>query len=126
MTTTLVYDGDCGICTTSARLVTRLGLRADVVVPWQRADLATLDLTAAQCQEAVQFVEDGRVTSGHEAIARLLLRSAWWWRPIALPLLVPPMSWLAARVYRWVADNRYRLPGTAACAMPQEGAPPAA
>lgn len=116
MTATLVYDGDCGICTSSARLVERLRLDVDEVVPWQQADLAALGLTVAECLEAVQLVEDGRVTSGHEAIGRLLLRSRRPWRLPGRFLLSRPGSRLAAPAYRWVARNRHRLPGgTPAC-----------
>ena len=44
----LVFDGDCGFCTTSARVGQRwLGL-ADVE-PWQMIDLDELGLTDEQC-----------------------------------------------------------------------------
>ena len=123
MTTTLVYDGDCAICTSSARLVERWGLDVDEVIPWQHADLDALGLTAAQCQEAVQLVEDGRVTSAHEAIGRLLQRSGGPWRLLGGLAIARPTSWLAAPAYRWVARNRHRLPGgTPACAMPPPSA----
>ena len=120
MSTTLVYDGDCGFCTTCVHLMQRLRLdRGLEVVPWQLADLDALGLTAEQCQTAVQLVQDGRVSSGHEAVGRLLIDGPWWWRPAGVPFLVPPTSWLARRAYRWVADHRHQLPGgTAACALP--------
>lgn len=111
MTATLVYDGDCAFCTSSARWMLRLGLRVDGVVPWQHADLERLGLTPAQCQQSVQLVEQGRTSSGHEALARLLLRSAPPWRALGLLLLTPPFSWAARTAYRWVADHRHRLPG---------------
>lgn len=119
---TLVYDGDCAFCTSSVRWMRRLGLRADVVVPWQHADLPSLGLTAEPCRERLQWVaSDGRVSSGHRAIARLLLASPLLWRPLGLLLLVPPVSWLAALAYDLVAANRYRLPGgTPACALPPD------
>jgi predicted DCC family thiol-disulfide oxidoreductase YuxK len=125
--TTLVYDGDCAFCTSSVRWVTRLRLGADVVVPWQHADLAALGLTRQQCEAKLQWVAgDGRTSSGHEAVARLLLASALPWRPLGALLLVPPVSWLAARVYDWVAANRGRMPGgTPACSLPQDERPQA-
>jgi predicted DCC family thiol-disulfide oxidoreductase YuxK len=126
MTTTLVYDGDCAFCTSSVRWVTRLRLGADVVIPWQHADLVALGLTQEQCEESMQLVEPGRTSSGHAAAGRLLLRSQWWWRPVGLLLLTPPVSWLARGVYRWIADNRDRMPGgTPACALPQDQRPKA-
>jgi predicted DCC family thiol-disulfide oxidoreductase YuxK len=124
VTATLVYDGDCAFCTSSVRWVGRLHLGADVVVAWQHADLDALGLTQEQCEEAVQLVADGRTSSGHEAFARLLLRSRWYWKPLGLLLITPPVSWLARAVYTWIANNRDRMPGgTPACALPQEDRP---
>ena len=124
MTTTLVYDGDCAFCTSAVRAMSKVRLTADVSVPWQRADLSALGVTEAQCREAVQLVEPGRVSAGHRAFGRLLLQAALPWRPFGLLLLVPPFSWLAAGLYRLIADNRSRLPGgTPACALPPPDQP---
>jgi predicted DCC family thiol-disulfide oxidoreductase YuxK len=122
--TTLVYDGDCAFCTSSVRVMQRLGLTPDVVIPWQHADLAALGLTEQACREAVQWVGPQGVSSGAKAFARLLLSSAPPWRPLGFLLLVPPFSWLAAGVYRLIADNRNRLPGgTPACAVQPDEQP---
>ncbi len=126
--TTLVYDGDCGFCTSAVRWVARLGLDPGTVTPWQTADLPSLGLTQQQCEEKLQWVADGgRVSSGHEAVARLLLHSALPWRLPGALLLTPPLSWLAARVYTAVAAHRGKLPGgTPACALPPAQRPGAA
>ena len=125
--TTLVYDGDCGFCTTAVRWIDRLRLRAGTVVPWQTADLPSLGLTQAECEEKLQWVaDDGRVSAGHEAVARLLLHTGLPWSVPGALLLVPPLSWLAAWVYELVAANRGKLPGgTPACALPPEQRPKA-
>ena len=124
MTTTLVYDGDCAFCTSSVRVMKKLGLTADVVIPWQRADLAALGLTEQQCMESVQLVQPGRTSSGARAFAHLLLAASPWWKPLGALLLLPPFSWLAAGVYALIADNRSRLPGgTPACAVPADEQP---
>jgi predicted DCC family thiol-disulfide oxidoreductase YuxK len=117
----LVYDGDCAFCTKCAHAVERIGPDADVV-PWQFADLDDLGITEAQATEAVRWIEvDGQVRSGHEAIAASLIAAGGIWKLTGRSLLVPGISWLAARVYRLVARNRYRLPGgTPACAMPPD------
>ena len=123
--TTLVYDGDCGFCTTSVSLIPRLGLRAGRVVPWQEADLAALGLTEEQAATAVQWVDADGVASGHRAVARLLMASGPLWSLLGRALLLPGISPIAARVYELVADNRMRLPGgTPACAPrpPVDGA----
>lgn len=119
---TLVFDGDCAFCTSSVKAMQRLGLKADEVTPWQRADLPTLKLTPEQCRQKLQWVaDDGRIDSGHRAVARLLLANALPWKPIGLLLLMPPISWLASVVYDLVAANRSKLPGgTPACAAPPQ------
>ncbi len=113
----LVYDGDCGFCTSCARLLERIGSEAEIV-PWQLTDLAELGLTEEQAADAVRFVQaDGTICSGHVAIAAALKSARGIWKVIGRGLLIPGISWVAARVYRLVADNRYRLPGgTPACA----------
>ena len=116
----LIFDGDCGFCTTSARFVSRWVDRRDryEVRPWQELDLSVLGVTEADCIEAAQFVRrDGSVVAGHRAIAAGLTHGAPAWRPLGHLLTLPGVSQLAARVYTWVADHRYALPGgTAACA----------
>lgn len=117
---TLVFDGDCAFCTSSVRVLERLGLKAVTTVPYQRADLAALGLTEQQCHDKVQWVDGGRISSGHRAIARLLLAGPVWWRPLGRLMLLPPLSWLASAVYDVIAANRSRLPGgTPACSIPQ-------
>jgi predicted DCC family thiol-disulfide oxidoreductase YuxK len=113
----LVYDGDCAFCTSCARALARIGPDAEIVA-WQLTDLAELGITEEQAADAVQWVRiDGTVRSGHEAIAAVLGSAGRIWKVIGSALLLPGISWLAARVYRLVADNRYRLPGgTPACA----------
>ena len=116
----LIFDGDCGFCTTSARFATRWvdrGHRYDIE-PWQQVDLVRFGLTEADCIEAAQFVRrDGTVVAAHLAIAEGLKHGAPLWRPLGHLVTLPGISWLAGRVYTWVADHRYALPGgTPACA----------
>ena len=113
---TLVFDGDCAFCTNCARFIERREPEADVV-PWQFADLAALGPTEEEAIEAVQWVPaEGPTRSGHEAIAAVLESCGGIWRVIGRALLLPGISWVAARAYRLVARNRYRLPGgTPAC-----------
>lgn len=119
---TLVFDGDCAFCTSSVDWLRRWCRPAVRFVPWQHLDLAAHGLTEAQVTSAVQWlsIADGApVRSGAAAVARVLLRSRWPWRPIGALMLVPPISWLAGLVYRIIAANRHRLPGsTPACARP--------
>jgi predicted DCC family thiol-disulfide oxidoreductase YuxK len=118
----LVFDGDCGFCTTSVRWAERWCRPAARFVPWQQLDLDAHGLTRDEVTRAVQWLPAAReapVRSGAGAVARTLLRSRWPWRPLGLLMLLPPVSWVASVVYVIVAANRYRLPGgTPACAAP--------
>ena len=116
----LIFDGDCAFCTSSVRFIERRIRRRPRIQPWQRSDLAGLGLTQEQCETAVQLIENGRVTSAHVAVARLLIYGKRGWAVLGYLLLVPGIKQIAGVVYRWVAKNRDRMPGgTAECALPQ-------
>lgn len=119
----LVYDGDCAFCQRSIDVGSRVldKFRAE---PYQFLDLGPLGLTPEQAGEAVWWVQPSvPPRSGHRAVAGLLqAQNHWWWRALGRVLERPPVSWLAAPVYAWVARNRHRLPGgTAQCRVPQAG-----
>ncbi|HEY5046108.1 MAG TPA: DUF393 domain-containing protein [Solirubrobacteraceae bacterium] len=114
----LIYDGDCAFCRKCARALERIEPDAEIIA-WQSADLAALGITEEQATDAVQLVQiDGTVRAGHEAIAAILSSTGGIWQIIGRMVLLPGISWMAAKVYRLVADNRNRLPGgTPACAV---------
>ena len=115
-TPTVVFDGDCAFCTSSARRLARWSRGALRIVPWQRADLDVLGLSEEQCRAAVQFVGPDGVRSGGAAIAAALGYCALPWRTAA-PLLRINRG-LTEWCYAKVASNRHRLPGgTPACTM---------
>jgi predicted DCC family thiol-disulfide oxidoreductase YuxK len=107
----LVYDGDCAFCRRCARFLERIEPDAEIIA-WQCADLAELGITEEQATDAVQLVQvDGKVRSGHEAIATILSTAGGTWKILGRTILLPGISPIAAKVYRLVADNRSRLPG---------------
>jgi predicted DCC family thiol-disulfide oxidoreductase YuxK len=114
---TLVFDGDCGFCTSSARWLEQNLPHPPAVVAWQLVDLDALGLQEQECSRAVQWVgADGVRASGARAIGRLLIDQGPPWAWAGLLTQVPPTSWVAAGVYSVIARNRYRLPGgTPAC-----------
>lgn len=120
----LVYDGDCGFCTSCVRVVKRIGVDAHLVA-WQFADLPGLGLTESAASGALQWIEpDGRIRSGHHAVAALLLRAGGLWALAGRVILLPGISRVAAQLYRLIAGNRDHLPGgMPACVLPPEQRP---
>lgn len=119
----LVYDGDCGFCTRSARWVARrlpAGSPA-TVAPWQSLDLRSLGLTPVDVASAAWWIDaDGGKRRGHLAMAAALGRIGGRWAVVGRLLATPPVSWLARPVYALVARYRHRMPGsTDACRLPR-------
>jgi predicted DCC family thiol-disulfide oxidoreductase YuxK len=117
----LLYDGDCAFCRRCVAVLERIGPDAEIAA-WQHADLAALGVTEEEAADAVQWVQsDGTVRSGHEAIAATLGTAGPIWKIVGRVAMLPVISWMAARAYRLVADNRYRLPGgTPDCTVSDE------
>lgn len=119
----MIFDGDCGFCTASVNVIRRW-IRPDAdIEPWQRTDIARFGLTEEDCTVAVQFVDDqGSVRSGSRAVMAMLRTAPVPWPVIGMLGDAPGVAWVADRTYRWIAANRYRLPGsTPACALPPGG-----
>lgn len=120
MDTTFLYDGDCAFCTQSAQFLEKHVRNNAQVTPWQWADLDALGVTQDEAEAAVVWIEPGFKRAGPDAIAVLLRRAQWYWKPIGWVLSLKPVSWLAWPVYRLISRNRHKLPGgTAACSLPQ-------
>ncbi|OKK16033.1 thiol-disulfide oxidoreductase [Streptomyces sp. CB00455] len=121
----LVYDGDCGFCTASARAARRRLDPSCEFTPWQRADLHSLGVSQARAEyEALWVTPGGQVYGGAQAVAKLLLRTGGAWAVVGAVLTLAPVRWIAHGVYRIIAVNRQRLPGgTPACATPPQRPP---
>jgi len=116
----LIFDGDCGFCTTAASFVERKSKARIIARPWQTTDLRPYKLTAAQASERVWLILDGKRYAGHECFCMLLRIQR---KPVLTFLgwlfMTPALAWLGAIGYRLVARYRHRLPGgTPACEMP--------
>ncbi|MFH8346066.1 thiol-disulfide oxidoreductase DCC family protein [Streptomyces sp. NPDC018045] len=116
----LVYDGDCGFCTTSVRFAERRIRPRCTVTPWQFTDLEALGVTRERAEHEVLWITPaGRVYGGAQAVAKLLMSARGAWAVPGALLTLPPLRRLAHAGYRLVADNRHRMPGgTAACSLP--------
>lgn len=121
----LVYDGDCAFCTKSVQIMEQF-IDPDVeVVAWQFADLGELGVTEERAMHEVLLVTPiGDVYGGAEAVAKLLAFERGFWSVPGALLQLPAVDRVAAKAYRLIADNRYKLPGgTAACALPADQRP---
>ncbi len=92
------------------------------VLPWQTPGLLEqAGLTPAQCAEAVWMVyPDGRRYRAAAAANQTLRELGGLWRALSWLYAVPGIRQAEDIAYRWVARNRYRLPGASpACAVQQ-------
>lgn len=120
MTPTLVFDGDCGFCTSVARHFEKRSRAPIAITPWQRTDLAKLGLTSERAQQQVYLVRDGLHFAGAECFAELMrIQGDPFHRLVARTMRAPGMRVLSASAYRFVARHRHRFPGgTPACETP--------
>jgi predicted DCC family thiol-disulfide oxidoreductase YuxK len=108
---TILYDGSCNFCRGSVARLRRYDTRhrietLDLHDPAAQARFPQVD--REQAMRLMQAVDSqGRVCSGAEAWARIGLLLPGW-KLIAWLLLVPGIRWIAAKVYGWIARNRYR------------------
>lgn len=118
---TLVFDGDCGFCTSVARHFEKRSFTPITIAAWQLTDLSELGLTADMAAEEVYLVNDRGVFGGAECFAELMrIQGDPFHRMVAWGMRLPGIRDLCAWGYRMVARNRHRLPGgTPACELPR-------
>ncbi len=117
----LIYDGDCGFCTSIARWALRRLPASAAVVPWQLVpDLGAYGLRADDAARHAYWIDrNGDAHRGHLAIAEALRAMGPGWRALGAAARVPPISWVAEPVYGVVTRFRHHLPGgTPACHLP--------
>jgi predicted DCC family thiol-disulfide oxidoreductase YuxK len=107
-----VYDGNCKVCGRFVRLVERWDRRKDIeLLPSQDSRVGARFpwIPAEAYAEAIQLIgPGGRTTQGAAAIEELLgiLPKGW---VLGWIFKIPFVGWLADKLYRWFARNRYRF-----------------
>lgn len=117
----LLYDGECGFCTRSVRMLERLP--ADVrLLPSQATELAKLGIPESRARGEVLFVDaEDRTHGGAAAVAAFLKECGGVWRIGGSVLSAPVVRDIAAFAYHRISAIRDRLPGaTPACELPQD------
>ncbi|WP_461026330.1 thiol-disulfide oxidoreductase DCC family protein [Streptomyces sparsus] len=118
----LIYDGDCGFCTRTITMLLADPRRPMMnVQTWQEIGIEQFGISEQRATREMLWVHrDGRVAGGALAFAELFRHWGGPWRVPDILLRIPPTRWIAAAVYRAVANNRHRMPGgTTACTAPQ-------
>lgn len=108
----LIFDGDCGFCTSSAEWVERQLPDQARVAPWQILDLAEFGLTEHDVRTAAYWVDPtGQTYRGHRGIGRTLIAIGGVWSIVGRLIVTPPISWVARPVYAIIAKYRHLMPG---------------
>ena len=114
MSGTLFFDGKCGMCTRSRNFLLKLNRTGDLhTEPLQTPGTAArLGIADSALMDAVRWQDaNGDVFAGAEA-ANAAVSAALGTRIPLMIYRVPGIRKLEDSVYRWVADHRYRFPGT--------------
>jgi predicted DCC family thiol-disulfide oxidoreductase YuxK len=110
---TLVFDGTCGFCTRSVRLLEALDRNRRVTaMPFQKRGVpASVGLTLEECEAAAWAIApDGDRYRGAEAVNAVVAAALGSTLPLLLYHL-PGIRQLLDLIYYLVASNRSRLPG---------------
>ena len=109
----LIYDGDCQFCRLSLDFGLRILKNFPLYVAFQRINPQDFGLTLEQVKSQIWTVGAGISPSGgHLAVAVLLaMQPNPLYRALGWFVRTPPSSWIAKKLYFFIAANRHRLPG---------------
>lgn len=119
----LIYDGDCGFCSKSVNFGKVRFKKPVEVVPWQQIDdLSLYGLSIEDVTSRVYFIDNkGKPFGGAKGVFKSMKQMNKAWVLLGSLLLTPGVSVVANPVYRVIARNRHKLPGsTDACKIPDE------
>lgn len=116
----LIYDGDCGFCTQSARYVEARLQPGQRIAPWQQLDLDLFSLSESDVTTAAYWIEpDLTAHRGADGMIRAATQTSGVLRMAGRVLSVPPFRQVARLVYPVISKYRHKLPGaTDACRLP--------
>jgi predicted DCC family thiol-disulfide oxidoreductase YuxK len=118
---TVLYDGDCGVCSETARALAKLDRRrALLLMPLQSANIDGQPSPDKLLDALHAFDESGRWWVGPEAMVEIVRRIPLL-RPITVFMHAPGADRAADVLYRTIANNRQaisRALGMTACKRP--------
>lgn len=110
---TLIYDGDCPLCTSLVERLRRAKLPTEFIfaksqdIDFERSDPKINPDAAAR---SVLYVSrDGKVLKGAAAISAVLKQLRGLWKVIGLAIALPLLRQITDIVYRWVAGHRQSI-----------------
>ena len=107
---TLIYDGECGFCTDSAKWARKRFPAGHRIAPSQDFDdsqLAEMGLTRADVERAAWWYEPGPApVEGAECISQTLIAIGGRSAVVGRLIWLPGIRLLSGIAYRWVANNR--------------------
>jgi predicted DCC family thiol-disulfide oxidoreductase YuxK len=111
---TLFFDGACGMCTRSRNLLLKMDRTGNLQTEALQSPgtAQRLGIAPTSLLESVRWLDSsGAVYSGAEA-ANAAVSAAIGTRIPLVIYRIPGVRSIEEAVYRWVAANRYRFPGT--------------
>jgi predicted DCC family thiol-disulfide oxidoreductase YuxK len=111
---TLFFDGACGMCTRSRDLLLKMDRtrRVQTEALQSPGTAERLGIAPASLLESVRWLDSsGAVYSGAEAANAALSAAIGSRIPLAV-YRIPGIRSAEEAIYRWVAANRHRFPGT--------------
>ena len=109
----LIYDGDCQFCRMSLDFGLKILKQFPLYVAFQKINPEEFGLTSHQVEAQIWTVGGGKPPAGgHLAAAALLeMQANPAYRALGWLIRTPPTSWIAKKLYFFIAANRHRLPG---------------
>lgn len=109
---TVLYDGECSLCTFQMKLLTWLDWRNRLdLLPLSdpRAQKIAPTLTREELLEAIHcLTRQGRIYRGARCLRFVGMRLPLM-VPMACVLWFPGVIWVADKVYQWISRNRHLL-----------------
>ncbi|MGQ0813239.1 MAG: thiol-disulfide oxidoreductase DCC family protein [Gemmatimonadota bacterium] len=108
---TVVYDGNCRVCTRIVKLLARWGRGILEIAPAQAAGVRQRFpwIAEADYEESLQLIGPGGQTWQSGAAIEQLLTAPPRGRLISWIFRIPFVRTLMDRLYRWFARHRYKL-----------------
>ncbi len=109
----LIFDGDCGICTSSSEFVQRNSRELKLQVkPYQILNLQNLhpDLNEERTSKSLYLLtKEGKLYNRSKGVFETMKRMRGIYKPLGFILSNPIVVFITNPVYDWVSKNRTKI-----------------